>query len=98
MRPTAQVWTLPLAALLASACATSGSGSDARPAPVFTRAWRPYTPEERSRDVVGCAEEARSQLTAQADSEPVSAPALRRALFERTVTCMQRRGWKEIGT
>jgi hypothetical protein len=98
MRPAARAWTVPLAALLAGACSSAGSGDALRPAPVFTRSWSPYTPEELNRDVVACAEEARSSLAQEAGSEPASGPRLRRALHERTAACMEQRGWKALGT
>ncbi len=83
----------PLAALLVAACAAPGASSPGDPAPAFTQRWRPYTPEERNRDVIGCADAARLELTAEEALWPEPADLLRQTLFARTVSCMEQRGW-----
>jgi hypothetical protein len=98
MRSAARAWIPPLVALLSGACTSTGSEGAVRPAPTFTR-WNPYTAEDLNRDIVVCAEESRSSLTAELGPEPPApGPELRRALHERTAACMQRRGWKEVRT
>lgn len=98
MQRAARDWALALsaAALLAGACATAGSDADREPAPAFTRVWSPYTPEQLSRDVVTCAEEARARLVAELGAEPPGPAELRRGLHERTAACMQQRGWRRL--
>jgi uncharacterized protein (DUF849 family) len=98
MRPDERFWIPLAAALLASACAATGSEETRRPPPAFTRAWSPYTPEQLNRDVVDCAEESRNELTPADGAPPPAAEELRRALHERIAACMRQRGWKELRT
>ena len=87
----------PLAALLVAACAAPpGASSPADPAPAFTRRWSPYTPEERNRDVIECADAARLELSAEEARWLEPRDVLRQTLFARTVRCMEQRGWVRL--
>ncbi len=86
----------PLAALLVAACAAPGTSSPRDPAPVFTRRWWPYTPEELNRDVIDCADAARLELAAEEARWLEPEDALRRILYARTASCMEQRGWVRI--
>lgn len=96
MRGVARAWgqVAPIAALAAAACASPGSRAAEEPPPSFTRGWRAYTPEELNRDVVACAEAARTSLAADAARWREPDATLRRALHERTTACMEQRGWE----
>lgn len=83
-----------LAALLACGCAFSGTSAVEAPPPTYTRSWRAYTPEELNRDVVECAEGARSSLEQELPGS--SRAKLRLALRDRTTACMEKRGWTRV--
>jgi hypothetical protein len=79
---------------LALGCASSAAAPGPE-APRYTLL-RPYAPEELSRDVVECSEQARSALAARESLWRESPEAQRRALHEATTECMHQRGWRRI--
>lgn len=96
MRFGLRVRALCLVALGLAACASSTPRAAGEPAPLFTRRWGPYTPEELNRDVIQCAETARQTLAGEPERWAEPREALRRELYARTGSCMERRGWQRI--
>lgn len=96
MRPGLRLRALCGVALWAAACAASGPRAPRQPAPLFTRHWAPYTPEDLNRDVIQCAETARQTLAGEPEGWAEPAEELRRQLYTRTAACMERRGWQRI--
>jgi hypothetical protein len=97
MRLGLRVPAVCLVALGLAACASSAPRASVEPAPLFTRRWSPYTPEELNRDVIQCAETARQTLAGEPELWSESSEELRRDLYARTGACMERRGWQRIG-
>jgi hypothetical protein len=82
------------AALLAlAACATPAAPVPEEPPLLFTRP-RAWTPEQLNQDVVDCVDSAEAAVLGEpglAGRPPGTARAL---LRERTVACMDQRGWR----
>jgi hypothetical protein len=82
------------AALAATGCAPAGDAAPEAAAPLFVRVWGVWTPEELNRDVVECAEHSRMTLLSEDWIATQPPAALRRVLRERTIACMESRGWR----
>jgi hypothetical protein len=86
--------TVGLALLAASGgCASPGSDRAPQEPPRFVRFWGVFRPEERHRDVIECADEARQAIGADASFLRGPPEAAGLALRERVVACMKQRGW-----
>jgi hypothetical protein len=99
---SARCLSLGLAAALMSgfatglgACASSGEREPAKPPPAFARAYGPWTPEALDQDVIACLDQARESLTSDPATFALPIEEARLALRDRTVLCMNERGWVE---
>src|SRR5262249_23637617 len=78
--------------LLAIACAGPASPPPEDPPLVFVRQRGPWTAEDLQRDEAECGDASRAALKDEPD-RPAGSEAARAELRERTVGCMDGRGW-----
>jgi hypothetical protein len=81
---------------LGAACATAGPTPDPRGAPLYTRSWSPYSPEELNRDVVECADQTRTAVSRESWILEATRTQLRGTFEARTTACMEQRGWTRV--
>ena len=83
------------AALALAACAgPEGPAPPPEPPLLFTRQRGAWTPEELNQDVIDCVDSAEAAILGDA-TLPSRPPGSARALLrERTVACMNERGWR----
>ena len=82
-----------LAAALAACAGPSGPAPEDAPL-VFTRVRGAWTPEELNQDVIDCVDSAEAAILGDAKLFRRSPGTARALLRERTVACMNERGWR----